>query len=77
MFTSTRGDPSSISDGKAYNPPACSPMYSVGLVENMEKNRTKQNKINIMCHKILKTYSSVMKIRSLLHWVESIMLKSL
>ena len=71
MFTSTSGDPSSISDGKAYNPPACSPMYSVGLVENWwKKNRTKQNKINIMCYNILKTYSSVMKICSLLHWVE-------
>ena len=28
-----------------------------------------------MCRSILKTYSSVMKIRSLLHWVESTTLK--
>ena len=77
MFTSTSGDPSSISDGKAYNPPACSPMYSVGLVEIDEKKKTKQNKINIMCHNILKTYSSVMKIYSLLHWVVSTTLKNL
>ena len=38
VLTSTSGEPSSTSDGRAYSPPACSPMYSVGLKCNKTAN---------------------------------------